>query len=114
FRLTPLTHGGLSANFQDGKNFSETSVRCFLQGLFIHDLIFPQIPKFLQGLTGDSVEGLLAQVDQLACHSLRCRKQLMEPSLRKLSVWIYCRGMETRGPKSTQADTMSACVDWHM
>ncbi|RDH87433.1 MAG: hypothetical protein DIZ77_18110 [endosymbiont of Seepiophila jonesi] len=25
FRLTPLTHGGLSANFQDGKNFSETS-----------------------------------------------------------------------------------------
>ncbi|MBL3589920.1 MAG: hypothetical protein JMN24_09035 [gamma proteobacterium endosymbiont of Lamellibrachia anaximandri] len=28
--------------------------------------------------------------------------------LRKMLVWVYCRVVENRGPKRTQADKMSA------
>ncbi|RDH84136.1 MAG: hypothetical protein DIZ77_16840 [endosymbiont of Seepiophila jonesi] len=58
----------------------------------------------------DSEEGLQAYGSQLAS----IHYGFLEPDLRKMSVWIYCRVVENRGPKRTQADKMSACVDWHM
>ncbi|RRS30679.1 MAG: hypothetical protein OI74_16400 [Gammaproteobacteria bacterium (ex Lamellibrachia satsuma)] len=59
---------------------------------------------------GDYGEGLQAYGNQLAS----IYYGFLESGLKKMSVWIYCRVVENRGPKRTQADKMSACVDWHM